>query len=224
MTLFDVATLAVLLISALLAFARGFTNEVLSILSLLLAVLASLKLFNHVSPLIRGFVSPEWLAATVAAAAIFIVVFLVASLVCHQLAKKVHKVHPKAGLLDKSLGFAFGLVRGLVIVALCYLAYDFVIPQQGNQAAWIRQARFLPVVESTASALFGLVPFDAAPHLGDSPPPIRDTQSTVSDDSATKPIEQPSTLPDLEPAPGYNQSQRQELDRLFDMQSTEGQN
>ncbi len=55
-----------MLVSRLLALLRGFTNEVLSI-AWVVGALAALWLFPYLTPVLRGVISPEWLAAAIAA-------------------------------------------------------------------------------------------------------------------------------------------------------------
>ena len=66
--------------------------------------------------------------------------------------------HSAIGTLDRSLGFAFGVVRGLAIIGLAYIAFTTVIPVK-SQPAMVADAKLLPVVQVSAQALLScLVP------------------------------------------------------------------
>ena len=51
--------------------------------------------------------------------------------------------HSPIGPLDRALGVAFGVVRGLVIVGLAYMAFTYFVPIR-KQPAWLTEARSLP--------------------------------------------------------------------------------
>ena len=61
------------------------------------------------------------------------------------------------GPLDRAAGVAFGVVRGLVIVALAYLAFTYFVPIR-NQPKMVTEARVLPVIQGTADVLLSVVP------------------------------------------------------------------
>jgi hypothetical protein len=61
------------------------------------------------------------------------------------------------GPLDRAAGVAFGVVRGLVVVGLAYMAFTYFVPIR-QQPHWVTEARLLPVVQSTADVLLSVVP------------------------------------------------------------------
>jgi hypothetical protein len=61
------------------------------------------------------------------------------------------------GPLDRVAGLAFGVVRGLVIVGLAYLAFTYFVPIR-KQPLWVTEAKLLPIVQDTADVLLTLVP------------------------------------------------------------------
>ena len=60
--------------------------------------------------------------------------------------------HSPIGPLDRAAGVAFGIVRGLVIVGLAYMAFTYFVPIR-NQPRWLTEARLLPMVQSAADVL-----------------------------------------------------------------------
>ncbi len=54
-------------------------------------------------------------------------------------------------------GVAFGVVRGLVIVGLAYLAFTYFVPIR-NQPRWLTRGAAVAVVQSTADVLLSLFP------------------------------------------------------------------
>ena len=153
----DIAIAAILLISAFLAYARGFVHEVLSVAGWIGAIFAAIYGYPMVQPHIREFVPSDQIALIAAAAIVFVVSLVVLSLLTRGVSSRVQNSTLNA--LDRSLGFLFGLLRGMVLVCLAYIAVEWLMPQE-NQPPWMRNARAMPVVESGADWLKKLIPED----------------------------------------------------------------
>jgi len=61
------------------------------------------------------------------------------------------------GPLDRAAGLAFGVIRGLVIVGLAYMAFTYFVPIR-EHPRWITEAKLLPIVQDTADVLLTVVP------------------------------------------------------------------
>ncbi|MHA1599045.1 MAG: CvpA family protein [Alphaproteobacteria bacterium] len=153
----DIAVAAILLISAFLAYARGFVHEVLSVAGWIGAIFAAIYGYPTVQPYIREFVPSDQIALIAAAAIVFVVSLVVLSLLTRGISSRVQNSTMNA--LDRALGFLFGLLRGAVLVCLVYIAVEWLMPQK-NQPAWMQNARAMPVVESGADWLKKLIPED----------------------------------------------------------------
>ena len=151
----DLGVIAVLILSAIIAFARGFTRETLAIAGWLAALFATVYGFDRVQPYAERYVEPTWLADTVAGAGLFLVTLLVATLIARMIA---HRVQASVlGPVDRSLGFAFGLLRGAVILCLAYLLMIQILPAE-ERPTWVMAARTRPFVERGAFLLLDLAP------------------------------------------------------------------
>lgn len=223
MTLFDGIVIGVLFISSVLALLRGFTNEVLSILAWVVGALAALWLFPYATPLFRPMISPDWLAAAAAALAIFIAGYVLVAAFTVRWADHLLALHEQAEMLDRTLGFLFGLLRGLLIVTVAFLFFNWLVPDPADQPDWIRNARLRPLVESSAATLFTLAPTDsrlAAPLPGTpARPAAKPAESGLPAAAArSNPAPAPGGKSDADSAggDGYNTSERRGLDRLFE--------
>jgi|TARA_R100000322_G_scaffold168566_2_gene138613 membrane protein required for colicin V production len=225
LTLFDLIVIGVLLVSSVLALLRGFTSEVLSIIAWVVGALAALWLFPYLTPVLGDVISPPWLAAVIAAVGIFVVAYAVCAALTSRWTGGLMDLHERAELLDRTLGFIFGLARGLLIVTIAYLFFAWLVPDPDDQPDWIRNAKTRPTIENTAALLFSLAP---EPGNGTtkqqtrepvSPAP-RQSAPTPRQDAAPAPAAPRQTVPDsgadTEKAPGYNPSERRGLDRLFE--------
>ncbi|MDP6688231.1 MAG: CvpA family protein [Alphaproteobacteria bacterium] len=153
----DLVIAAILLISGLLALSRGFVKEVLSIAGWVIAAVAALELFPYVQPIARRYIKQDLIADSVSSVVIFVVVLTLASLLSSAISRRVQR--SEIGVLDRSLGFLFGLLRGVVVIALAYLVLVQFLPAR-DQPDWLRQARAMPAIEYSAEMLANLAPED----------------------------------------------------------------
>ena len=152
---FDIAVVVVLLVSTILAVARGFVREVLSILAWAVAAAATLYFGPSLAKLLAAKITTPLLGPVLAFAGIFLLVLIPLSFLSYRLSERVRK--SPIGAIDRSLGVPFGLVRGLALVGVAYLAISLVIPVRA-QPAWLTQARLLPIVQRTSDVIISLIP------------------------------------------------------------------
>jgi membrane protein required for colicin V production len=216
--LLDLILAGIMIISGLLALMRGFTREVLSLIAWGAAAVGAY--FAIRSPELVGFASqylqPEIVAKIAVGGAIFLVVLIIVSLISVKLSDVV--VDSAAGAFDRTLGFFYGLARGLVLVVIAYLFYGWLIPVD-RQEDWVKNARTLPVIQSVGEVILSLVPPDIAETLTNS--------SILSNQNAPSTTQQPpaaqsgsgeTTAPTDEE--GYKKNESQGLDQLI--QGTQG--
>jgi len=153
----DLVILAVLLISGLLALSRGFVKEVLSIAGWVIATVAALELFPLLQPIVRRYIDQGLIADSITAVGIFVVVLTLASLLSSAISRRVQR--SDIGILDRSLGFLFGLLRGVVVTSLAYLVLVQFLAKK-EQPDWLRDARAMPAIEYSADLLARLAPED----------------------------------------------------------------
>jgi len=155
----DVILIAIMLISAFLAMLRGLTREVLSIMSWALAALAALFVLSIYRDRVRLYFDSQTLADGVLIVSVFVVVLIIVSLVTVRLSDRV--LDSRVGAIDRTLGFVFGLVRGLILVVIAYELYIAIVPKE-SLPSWVTQARSLPVIEGTGKAILSLLPDNPA--------------------------------------------------------------
>jgi membrane protein required for colicin V production len=156
-TLLDVLLLLVMLISGLLAMIRGFMREILSIAAWIIAALVTLYGFARVLPLAKEYFSSTLVATGVAVAGLFLITLLVVSVITVRISDLV--LDSRIGALDRTLGFLFGLGRGLIIVVVAFLFFAWLVPER-SQPDWVRSAKSKVVLQSTGQWLESLLPED----------------------------------------------------------------
>lgn len=152
----DLGLLGVVLISALLAMLRGFTREVLAIASWGAAAIAAIYLHPLLLPYVKPYISKDVVAMAVAAGIVFFVT-LVVSLVTVRLSDAI--LDSKVGALDRSLGFVFGAVRGLLLCVVAFVFFGWLVPDK-SQPEWVRTARMKPILQATGDQLMAMLPDD----------------------------------------------------------------
>lgn len=209
-TIVDLLIAAVILISAAYAAWRGLLRETLSIFSWAVAAYLTLLLFPSFRPMLREYISPDWLADIGVFIGIFMIVLVPLSYLSHRFSDAVRGT--EIGPIDRALGLVFGVARGLVIVGLAHIIFSVLVPP-ANHPAWLIEARFFPVVENTSDVLLSFVPPPddvSAVDIGlttTAPPPPKTAQNPPQ--TAQNPPPEPSTQ-------GYGAEERAALDRLIE--------
>jgi membrane protein required for colicin V production len=152
----DIVVFAVLLLAALLAFSRGLVAELVSVAAWAGAAIITLYALPHVLPYAQIYIRFEMLAYAASAVGVFIVALIVLSLLGRSLSRGVQASALSA--LDRTLGFAFGLVKGGILVSIAYLFFLWLVPNQAEQPVWLQQAKTRPFLAMGAETLYAFVP------------------------------------------------------------------
>jgi len=147
--LFDVIIIALLLLSAGLGFMRGFCNEVFTIFGWIGAVIATIYFTPVAREYGREFIEKKWLADVATAGTIFIVTLGIFSLVSYFATKTL--AASKLNIVDRSLGFGFGVLRGVVLLGLTFYLYTYVFADPEQRPAFVNEARTRPFLEASAN-------------------------------------------------------------------------
>jgi membrane protein required for colicin V production len=182
----DLFVAVVIVTSMGFAIARGFVRETLSMFAWAAAAFATLYFGRYVVPLMAPHFSPL-VAEIVAYSAVFVLVLLPLSFIGHRISQNVRS--SEVGTLDRSLGAAFGVLRGLALIAILYIAYSLIIPVHA-QTGWIKNARALPLIQTSAKVLLSLIPGDQAKYVQN-----RTDKTTTAALPAEKPAAAPAPAP-----------------------------
>ena len=156
----DLVILGIIIISAVVAFFRGFIKEVLTIVGLGGAAVGAFLFGGMAVPLFESWIInpndedykffdliPDDVVAMLAAyAAVFVVIFLVLTVIGHFLSKGATALG--LGPVDRSLGVIFGLIRGVVLAAVLYLPFSIIMPQN-ELPDFVQESKFLPLIDQS---------------------------------------------------------------------------
>ena len=156
---FDGIVLAIALFSAVLAMVRGFSREVLSLVSWFGSAYAAYKLYPYGLPYAKNFIADEKFAIIASAAAIFLIALIVISFITMRIADMI--IDSRIGALDRTLGFIFGAARGILIVVVAVQFFNEWVPPE-KHPAWIAGSKSKPFLDDLGEKLKNALPEDVA--------------------------------------------------------------
>lgn len=134
-TIIDGIVAAVIILSAILAYARGFVRESLAILGWIGAAVLAFIFAPTVRPMVaqipglNKFLGDSCELATIAGfAAVFAAALVVFSIITPLFSSVVQR--SALGGVDQGIGFLFGVARGILLVAVAFIVYDRVMATQ----------------------------------------------------------------------------------------------
>jgi membrane protein required for colicin V production len=213
----DLAVVAVIALSGLFAFARGFVREALSIVAWVGAAAITVCGFDKVCQLTLRLVTTPLLAELIAGAGLFLTSLILLTILTGYAARFVRA--SAASPIDRTLGLVFGVARGAVLVCLAYLLLDIALPPN-DRPSWITEAKFAPYLAQGAETLRSLLPanwqlqgaatFGAAQHALDQAGEAGRAMRALENPAGPQP-----TSPDQPDAPDYKSGERRDMDRLI---------
>jgi membrane protein required for colicin V production len=156
LTAFDVGFGVLVLISAILATARGLTREVLSLATWAGSAAIAIWMWQYHPEIARGFIQEEMVADVATVVVTFIVALIVLHLITMRIADFV--VDSKIGPLDRSLGFVFGVLRGILIAVVLVIFGTWLF--SSRLPPWAAEAKSLPFLTSLGDNLIAALPAD----------------------------------------------------------------
>jgi membrane protein required for colicin V production len=155
-TQFDAIVLVLLVISAAIGFARGAMLEIVSLFALVAAAAAAVFGLHETAPFARRIIHPDWLGTTAALVGVFVIVYLlirgVGAIIVRQLQEAEFM-----GVLDRSLGLALGLGRGLLVLGALNLMFNAATPKD-LQPHWIVGSTTWPLAQNMGRLLTAMAP------------------------------------------------------------------
>jgi membrane protein required for colicin V production len=162
-TLVDGAVALVIVVSAILAYARGLLREILAILGWIVAAIAAFLLAPVAEPLVReipyvgDFLRDSCELGVIAAfAAVFAVVLILVAIFTPLFSGAMR--NSALGGIDQGLGFFFGVLRGLLLVAVAFMIYEFVAPT--GAVPVVDQSQSIAIFDRFKDQLAAAVPQD----------------------------------------------------------------
>ncbi|HWD58997.1 MAG TPA: CvpA family protein [Stellaceae bacterium] len=216
----DIGVIAVVGLSAVFAFARGFVREALSIVAWIGAGFITLYGFTTVYAIVDPMVHNPLLSQLIAGFGLFVASLIVLTILTGIVARTVRA----SGLspIDRTLGFVFGILRGAFILSLAYLLVEMVQPN--DRPPWLRDAKSAPYLQQGADILRGFLPESLRMKSAAAADDVLKTLSPAAEAEKamrafTNPTAPATTAPDQQSgAPAYKPGDQREFDRLINNQ------
>ena len=155
-TLIDGVVAIIIILSALLAYSRGFVREALAISGWIIATFVAFVFADQLTPLVRqvpvvgDFIGDSCELSVIASfAAIFAVVLVIASIFTPLFSSVIQR--SVFGGLDQALGFVFGAFRGILLVAVGFFVYQTVLQTQNVEV--IENSRAIAVFSNLTGSI-----------------------------------------------------------------------
>lgn len=158
--LLDIVVMVVVFLSAMLAMVRGFSREVLSVGSWVAAAIAAVYIFfanDPLTPVVETYIGEGLYADLTAAAIAFVVTLIIVSVITMRISDFI--IDSNIGALDRTLGFIFGVARGLLLFVVAIGMFNGLVPKT-SQPTWITDAKTKPLLDNMANTLVGALPKD----------------------------------------------------------------
>ena len=163
-TIVDAIVAVTIILSAILAYSRGFVREGLAIVGWIAAAVVAYSFADAARPLIaqlpvvNKFLADSCELATIGGfAAVFALALVVFSILTPLFAAMVQR--SALGGLDQGLGFLFGVARGAILVAVAFVVYDRLVST--GTVAVVDNSRSAKVFSSLSGHMDESMPDDA---------------------------------------------------------------
>lgn len=160
MTIFDYAVLIIIGLSIILSVMRGLVAEVLSIIGWVAAFYVAITYSSQLIPILPADIPTDSLRVLAAFLVLFLATLLLATLLSIALSVIFKKI--SLGWLNRFLGTAFGILRGLLIV--CILVFLAGLTEIPKDVRW-RNAMFSAPVEALVISMLPWLPKSIAKHV-----------------------------------------------------------
>ncbi|KPQ06607.1 MAG: membrane protein required for colicin V production [Rhodobacteraceae bacterium HLUCCA12] len=163
-TLVDGVVALVIVVSAILAYSRGLMRETLAILGWIGAAILAFVLAPAAEPLMReipylGSILGDSCELTIIAAfaAVFAVVLMIVALFTPVFSGLIR--NSALGGIDQGLGFFFGVLRGIVLVAVALIVFERAVPP--GSVEMVDNSRSAAIFDRIQTAITEAMPEDA---------------------------------------------------------------
>ena len=155
----DYLILVIIVISTLISLLRGFLREVVSLVTWVVGFWVALRFARPVGD-VFSFIHNPSVRVVVGFAILFVVILIIGAAINFLIGKIMEKTG--AGAADRMLGLLFGMVRGIVVVAVLVIVAGFTtLPQNG----WWHASRLIPYAESVAGWMRAVLPPQVADEM-----------------------------------------------------------
>jgi membrane protein required for colicin V production len=154
-TAVDIVVVLVILLSAILAFIRGFVREALALGTWLVAVYFAFTQYPLIVPFLEKEITNPMLRDFASGLVVFGIVMLVLIPIGFYVRSFIKG--DQITSIDRSFGFVFGAGRGYLLISIVYLIVSWLMPEE-KQPEWLKEANTKPVLIYGANLIKEAIP------------------------------------------------------------------
>ncbi len=140
---FDIYIITIILVSSILAFFSGFIKSLFSFITIFSTIALSIYLYNPVKNGLEQSMHNSKLATALASAGLFFLLLIIISFISSRLIMSMNNY--RHGILDRTMGFIFGFVRGFIIAVLMFISVKLILISlnldKDDAPAWSKEFR-----------------------------------------------------------------------------------
>ena len=136
--IFDISILFFVVLSAFFSFMRGFSQEFLALLTWVISFFGSYKYGDKLVNVSNKIIDNIVISNVVSYVLTFLIIMIILSFITKQFSSLIKKSY--IGMVDRTGGFLFGLLRGYLIVSLCFFTFHYFY--NGDKIIWIEKSKF----------------------------------------------------------------------------------
>ena len=150
---FDYILIAIVGLSMVLSLWRGFVREIISLIGLVAAFLVASRASGAAGDFLGRWITSSTVADIAGFALVFVIIMLLVGIIGAIIRKLVDMADLTA--TDRTLGIFFGLARGLLLIAVCFLIYtSYAKPD----APWLKNSLLAPYAISLGNLIGKAIP------------------------------------------------------------------
>ena len=207
--LFDLLVILFILASAFFAFSRGFFQEIFSLFSwsgaLLISYFYSKYLIDYVDKILNN--------STLSNLITYLVIFIVSLFLLSFISKKISGLikYSSVGMIDRSLGFLFGVIRGYILLCLMFFGYNFFFNEVYPK--WLEKSKLSYILMKGSIELISIFDKDNQ-SINSIEEKIIEKSNSLFEKSIDSRLRRDKN--DSRIDRGYNKNDRNNLDQLID--------
>lgn len=207
--LFDLLVILFILASAFFAFSRGFFQEIFSLFSwsgaLLISYFYSKYLIDYVDKILNN--------PTLSNLITYLVIFIVSLFLLSFISKKISGLikYSSVGMIDRSLGFLFGVIRGYILLCLIFFGYNFFFKEVYPK--WLEKSKLSYILMKGSIELISIFDKDNQ-SINSIEKKIIEKSNSLFEKSIDSRLRRDKN--DSRIDRGYNEDDRNNLDQLID--------
>ncbi len=161
--LIDMIAIGILVFSVLFALYRGLVSELLGISSWIIAGLGALYSYSPMQPVMGKLIDNEKIAGICGALLVALVILVIMTIINSHIGRKLRQSSLSG--LDRILGLVFGVLRGVILIALLYIGVTMVVSDK--QMVDVKEQNItVPYIEKMVYFMKNFVPESVQEDLG----------------------------------------------------------